>query len=513
MSQEYPVKWSNHTATEVSTPISESEFVDQEQNDPQQQEHDFADLSPPTTGRLSRWKFYTGIVLILAIIGAVVGVSLAIVLSREQQRSGSNGIPGSYGGVPTIQYAGAPTTSPGPTASDAYIIADIIDSVARFGGSEFDDPLSYQSRAKKWVLTQGLPLEDGSPTASLSTDQQTIQLYALACIYYNTYAVRSDWTDFQYGKDVAIPGWFSSRGWLGSASDVCTNWYGLSCDEQGRVSKIELDTNGLTGYFPPETAYLHESLNTIDLYNNLLHNKGDLGNAFLGELTNLEYLFFGSTSFEYDGIPSQLGRLTKLKELDFSYTLYFGQLKGDAFKPLTNLKYLVMDGNAYNSSLPTELIQLPELEYLYAGFSFLHGDLAFIPRMPKIFELWIDDNPDIKGTIPTTIGQATSLVSLSATNNGLSGPIPSEIGQLTDMIQLWLYDNQLTGTIPTEFGNLIKMKTLNLQKNGLVGEMPSNLCARRRPFGRLEELEADCDGPIACDEQCCTCCGMECIDL
>jgi hypothetical protein len=440
------------------------------------------------------------------VIGAVIGVSLGMISNREKKQSSTNN---GYGGVPTSQYAGAPTVSPGPTASDAYIVADIIDSVARDGGSEFDNPLSYQSRAKKWVLTQDIP----TGVATLSTEQEAVQLYALACIYYNTYAVRSDWTDFHYGKDVAIPGWFSSRGWLQSATDVCTNWYGLTCDEQGRVAKIELDTNGLTGYLPPETAYLHESLNTIDVYNNLLHNKGDTGNAFLGELTNLEYLFFGSTSFEYDGIPPQLGKLTKLKELDFSYTLYFGELKGDAFASLSNLKYLVMDGNAYNSTLPTELIRLPELEYLYAGFSFLQGNLDFVSQMPKIYELWIDDNPDITGSIPTSIGQATSLVSLSASNNDLSGPIPTQLGQLTDMIQMWLYDNQLTGTIPTELGNLIKMKILNLQKNELQGPMPSNVCARRRPFGRLEELEADCDGPITCDEECCTCCGAQCIDV
>jgi hypothetical protein len=450
------------------------------------------------------------------ILVAIVGVSVGVASSRKGGKSTSgttssqnNAFGDGSGPIPTYQYGGPPTVSPGPTPSNAYEIEDIIESVARFGGTEFQDPSSYQSRAKRWVMTQEFPIQDGS---SMTIEQQAIQLYALACIFFNTYAVKSDWTDFHYGSDVAIPGWFSKQGWLENAANVC-NWYGLTCNEEGRIESIELDTNGLTGYFPPEVAHLHETLKTIDLYNNILHNLGDLGNSFLGELTNLEYLFIGTTSFEYDGVPTAIGKLTKLKELDFSYSLYFGKIDGEVFANLSNLKYLVMDGNAYNSSLPAELIQLPQLEYLYAGFSFLEGDLEFIPRMPMIFELWLDDNPDIKGTIPTTIGLATSLVSLSISNCDLSGPIPTEIGELTDMIQMWMYDNELSGTIPTEFGNLVKMKILNLQKNQLVGEMPSNICSRRRPFGRLEELEADCDGAISCDEECCTCCGEKCIDL
>ncbi|KAG7364825.1 two component regulator [Nitzschia inconspicua] len=478
-----------------------------------EEEYQYNDESRTAGGGRSRCRrlSFAGF-CVLVFVAAIVGISLGIPAMKNngsRTSSSSSGQNVDIANIPPAEVPGAPTLSPGPTTSDAYLIGDIIDRVARFGGVEFDNPMSYQSRAKKWVMSQDFPVLDGS---SLTTEQQAIQLYALACIYFNTFGVRSAWTDFQYGPDVALPGWFSSRGWLGTATDVCT-WHGITCDDQGRVFKIQLDTNGLTGYLPPETAYLHESLNTIDLYNNLLHNKGDEGNSFLGELTNLEYLYFGSTSFEYDGVPPQIGKLTKLKELDFSYTLYFGRLDGSTFENLSNLKYLTMDGNAYNSSLPTQLVNLPELEYLYAGFSFLEGDLSFIPQMPKIFELWIDDNPGLSGSIPTTIGQASTLVSLSMTNCNLSGQLPTQLGLLTDLIQMWLYDNSFTGAIPTELGQLVKLKILNLQKNELTGDMPAVICDRRRPFGRLEELEADCDGAIYCDGDCCTCCGIECIDL
>jgi hypothetical protein len=149
---------------------------------------------------------------------------------------------------------------------------------------------------------------------------------------------------------------------------------------------------------------------------------------------------------------------------------------------------------------------------LYAGFSFLEGDFSFVPQMPKIFEVWINDNPGLSGVISNNLPDAKTLVSLLVTNCGLTGTLPTELGLMTDMIQMWFFDNLLTGNIPTKFGNLIKMKVLNVQKNQLTGEMPALLCSKRAPFGRLTELEADCDTTITCAEGCCTCCGESCIE-
>jgi len=481
-------------------------------------------VGPVSTKRgcFNRRNVLIGLISVVLVVGTAVGVTLAVLpppstgapassaLSNGKNKLGSDSSGHNEAPAPTPavagQYGGRPTVSPGPTPSNAFQVADIIDSIARFGGDEFKNTNSYQSLAKKWVLTQNFPALDGS---SMTTEQQSTQLYALACIYYATFSVRSEWTDVHYGSDVALPGWYSSRGWLGSAEDVC-NWYGLTCNEKGRVVEIQLDTNGLTGSFPPETALLHETLKTIDLYNNMVHNAGDEGNNFLGELTNLEYLFLGTTSFEYEGVPSVLGKLTALKELDVSHNLYFGALDGKTFSKLSNLSYLAMDGNAYNSEIPIELAQLPSLQYLYASFSFLEGGLDFMSSMQNIVELWLDDNPSLKGSIPSSVGNLATLSSFSVANCGLTGTIPSEIGGAASMIQMWLNDNKITGTIPSDMANMVTLKVLNLQNNNLEGDMPQSICDRKRPFGRLEELGADCDEAISCEEQCCTCCGDQC---
>lgn len=452
----------------------------------------------------TRRKMFLGLAVLMVVIAAAVAVPL-VLRSPAKQPSSSMNSSGSGGADSTEEEKKDNTDSTPAGEPDANSpIAKIIQGIARNGGKEFQDANSYQSRAKQWVLTQAFPVNDGS---KMTTEQQATQLYALACLYYATYSVRSDWTDVHYGADLALPGWYSNRGWLGSADDIC-NWHGLACDDQGRIRKIELDTNGLTGAFPSEVALLHETLTTIDLYNNMVHNVGDEGNSFLGELTNLEHLYLGTTNFEYAGIPSVLGKLTALKELDVSHSLYFGKLDGATFTKLSNLRYLAMDGNSYNSPLPSELVQLPSLEFLYAGFSFLEDNIDFVSDMPKIRELWVDDNPGLKGTIPSSFPD--SLASFSASNCGVTGPIPTEIGSLNNMVQLWLNDNELTGEIPSEIGNLVTLEILNVQGNNLVGDMSSSICNRRRPFGRLEELGADCDGAITCSEQCCTCCGDQC---
>jgi hypothetical protein len=436
--------------------------------------------------------------IVLGVAAIAAGVFLAVTSVKTEDEIEGN----------TIGIDGVPGTGgvPGPNAP---IIRQIIFENARKGGREFDDSNSYQSRALDWVLTQHIPF---SEFPDMDQNEQALQLYSLACLFFATYAADSDWTIHHYGEDVALPGWFDHKGWVNDGSDVC-DWYGLTCNLRGQVVKIELDTNGLTGSIPPELAYLKESLEYIDFFSNIVHNKGDEGNSFLGELTNLKYLYYGQTSFQYDGIPTEIGLLTNLKEYDFSYTLYFGKLDGSIFENLSNLNYLVMTGNSFNSTLPEQIIKLPELEYLYAGNSFLEGDLNFVSRMPKIYELWLDQNSGIRGSIPSSISDATALASLSATGCSLTGSLPSEISKMSDLIQLWFYDNQLTGTIPAEYGQLNKLKILGLQKNEITGTMPDEICQTRRPFGRLEVLETDCDDKVECSDICCTCCGEQCINL
>jgi Leucine-rich repeat (LRR) protein len=197
-------------------------------------------------------------------------------------------------------------------------------------------------------------------------------------------------------------------------------------------------------------------------------------------LTTLKNLYLGETYFEYAGIPSALGRLTNLVELDISFNSWFGPLTASPWSQLTNLEYLVMNGHVFNTSLPKELIRLPKLEYLYPVESFVQGDLEWISQMPQIGELWIDGNP-FASQLPASIGSATSL----AGNYELFGTIPLGLGTLADMTHVWLNGNSLLKAIPSELGNLAKLETFSLVGNLLTGAIQTEICSLRRPFGRL----------------------------
>lgn len=400
---------------------------------------------------------------------------------------------------PNSQKATASPVAPptlAPTPASRSVIERLIREVAIFGGAEFEDSASYQSKALAWLLK--------SNTRNLIFEKKLIQRYALACIYYATNSVSTIYTDVEYGIGKKVPGWITEDGWLNDP-DECT-WYRIICNNEGLVTAITLASNQLSGTFPREVILLHQSLLRLDLYDNIVFNEGDEGNSWLGELTSLKYLFYGSTNFAYDGIPTEINRLTDLIEYDCSYTLYIGEIPGEAFHDLTNLNYLVMGGNAYNASIPVELARLPNLEYMYADNCFLEGTLDWVTEMPKIFELWLDINPGLVGTIPQTLG--ASLQSISWTECSLTGALPVSVS--SDMQLMWLYRNFLTGTIPSEYGSLARLETLELYDNLLSGSMPSGVCSNiDSSVPVLSTLTVDCD--VACD--CCTCCGSKCYEL
>mmetsp|Transcript_35656 Transcript_35656/g.86316 ORF Transcript_35656/g.86316 Transcript_35656/m.86316 type:complete len:617 (-) Transcript_35656:1504-3354(-) len=448
---------------------------------------------------------------------------------------------------PTINSNGNPTASPKtgtPTASPTKLpvaepsalpsfsphpVRDYIVSIALEGGEEFKDPETYQSKALAWLMTQELPSNpivdvlsrQYSPKlAYLSLEQEVTQLYALACWYYNTngvanLATNEFWLPNLPAGTTKLPGWFDEDGWLSSASTVCSEWFGIGCNQDGLVEAIVMNDNLMSGKIPNEIGFLKDSLRYMDVRENYLANIGYGEYNFFNYLTNVQIMKLGFNYFSYDGIPPQLGAMTSLVDLDISYMLWYGQLKPGVFQPMQNLEYLAMGGNEYNSALPDDLVQLPKLKFLYAEFTNIQGNFDFIGKLTGIEEIWIDQNP-ITGTIPTTIGNLASMESLSFTLCQISGQIPTTVGNLAMLRQTWMSNNDLSGTIPAEFANLANLERLHLQGNDLNGAMPAGICEERFPFGRLTYLQADCDGlgNVDCGQgDCCTCCGPSCPDF
>lgn len=162
------------------------------------------------------------------------------------------------------------------------IYDDVFIKNAIFNGEDFEDQDSYQSKAATWV--------QGTTALGLYPSERILQRYALACFYFATNGVRTKWTDEVYGFG-GVPPWIDDTGWLDYENEC--DWYGISCNHDGRVIGISLTTNRVTGSVPSELSLLAQSLLKIDLFNNHIYNSGSEGNHWLGQLSNLQKLYFG----------------------------------------------------------------------------------------------------------------------------------------------------------------------------------------------------------------------------
>ncbi|VFR00586.1 unnamed protein product [Cuscuta campestris] len=61
------------------------------------------------------------------------------------------------------------------------------------------------------------------------------------------------------------------------------------------------------------------------------------------------------------------------------------------------------------------------------------------------------------GSVPPTIGDARSLVSVDLSSNMFGGTIPPQIGNLTELQHLTLFNNNIAGAVPYQIGNLQKV--------------------------------------------------------
>ena len=268
--------------------------------------------------------------------------------------------------------------------------------------------------------------------------------------------------------------WTNNDNWLSNAP--LGDWYGVTTNFAGEVTRIELPRNNLRGSIPAE-LYRLSALEGLELpWNELTGNIP----PELGLLTNLYFLWLASNELT-GNIPPELGLLANLNILWLGGNGLTGVIPSE-FGQLTSLRSLGIGSNELTGVLPPELGQLTSLENIYLLNNKLYGNIP--TELGQLFNLeYLDlDGNGLTGTIPPELGQLTKLARLGLSANQLTGDIPLELTQLTGLASLSLSSNRLTGNIPPELAQLTYLEYLSLSQNRLTGTIPPEL-------GQLTYLE------------------------
>ena len=227
------------------------------------------------------------------------------------------------------------------------------------------------------------------------------------------------------------------------------DWHGVTVDSLGRVVRLDLTGNGLTGLLP----------------------------SYLGNLKQMNTLRVG-----YNALTGRLPlALTGLALSDLRYT------NTDLCIPADPRFQEWLNSTVFHEGTGIECAPLSDRDILKVFYAATGG-----PGWTTN-DNWLADTPlaDWYGVSVDGQGQVTRL---QLANNGLEGTIPAELGDLTTLWDLHFGSNRLRGAIPGDLGNLANLTRLVVSENReMAGALPANLTG----LARLDALLAEGTGLCA----------------
>ncbi|XAR56213.1 Non-specific serine/threonine protein kinase [Bertholletia excelsa] len=237
-------------------------------------------------------------------------------------------------------------------------------------------------------------------------------------------------------------------------SDPCgDSWVGIVCNNS-RVTSIKLSSMNLTGELSRDIGLLSE-LQILDFS----YNRGLTGplHPAIGKLTKLTHLILVGCGFS-GPIPDVIGSLQQLRVLSLNSNCFTGKIP-PSIGNLSNLYWLDLADNKLSGKIPVSDGTTPGLDMLlktghfHFGRNQLSGEIPsklFSSEMTLIHVLF--ESNQLTGGIPSTLGLVQSLEVLRLDRNALTGPVPSNLNNLTNVKELFLSNNQLTGPLPNLTG-------------------------------------------------------------
>ncbi|XP_062200541.1 brassinosteroid LRR receptor kinase BRL2-like [Phragmites australis] len=237
--------------------------------------------------------------------------------------------------------------------------------------------------------------------------------------------------------------------WQPSGSDSPCSWYGVACNDDGRVTRLDLGGCDLAG---------RASLATLSTVDALCHLNLSGNGAFHADAADL------------------LSLPRALQNLDLSYGGLSGSLPGDLLTRYPNLTDVSLARNNLTGALPeTVLAGAPSIRSFDVSGNNLSGDISRMSFAETLTLLDLSENR-FGGAIPPALSRCAGLRTLNLSYNGLAGTIPESVAGIAGLVVFDVSSNHLTGVIPDSIGNACaSLQVLKVSSNNVSGSIPESL--------------------------------------
>ncbi len=273
--------------------------------------------------------------------------------------------------------------------------------------------------------------------------------------------------------------WTNNTNWAADipASTCLTGLHGITLKGpgtgigSGRVTKIELSDNNLTGEMPeslgnPEHGHGHNGHGDEESHED---------EVFLEELKVLNL----SGNRLTGSIPAGLNYLRGLNTINLSRNRLTGEIPEDItdlhFLYTLDLSHNFLTGRVPDPVFHEGFLHPGHTEHVNLSHNRLSGPIPKVigSLMPDLLSLDLSHN-ELTGLIPNNLRFLYRLSTLDLSHNRLTGEIPSELSALSALSQLRLNNNRLEGGVPDLTG-ITFLSALTLSHNQLSGTFPTSL--------------------------------------
>ncbi|KAG6740115.1 hypothetical protein POTOM_057752 [Populus tomentosa] len=261
------------------------------------------------------------------------------------------------------------------------------------------------------------------------------------------------------------------------------------------LKELYLENCSLSGPFLlPKNSHVNLSFLSISMN----HFQGQIPLEIGAYFPGLQVLRMSDNGFN-GIIPSSLGNMSSLFEIDMSNNVLIGKIPEYLITSCSFLNTLILSNNSLHGQIFSENIDLKFLRWLQLDSNQFDGIPDSLSNCSSLTMLDVSNN-NLSQMIPGWIGKMSSLEFLDLSRNNLSGPLPPSF-DISSMLQfvylsrnklqgpitrpfynyseLWALDlshNNLTGRVPEWIGKLSNLRYLLLSYNNLEGEIPIQLC-------------------------------------